>query len=35
MFLGPYTASPVIAALIEAFREVRGLKLGSASYDFA
>jgi hypothetical protein len=28
IFLGPYTASPVIAALIEAFREVRGLKLG-------
>lgn len=28
VFLGPYTASPVIAPLIEAFQEVHGLKLG-------
>lgn len=34
VFLGPYTASPVIAALIEAFWEVRGLKLGKCIPQF-
>jgi hypothetical protein len=32
--LGPYTASPVIAPLIEAFQEVHGLKLGKCITRF-